>query len=214
MNGHPEPPPEGALIEAARRDAGLSVREAARRAQISEGWWRQVVKGYQTLSGGGYGLVRDVPAATIARMARAAGVEPEQLATAGERPDAAQAMRELRERPVPVPRPPVRAAPSPDEEAEAAVYEPVVLRRVKDLAAEGNLRPDGAAVFLAGGILPGMDPEMAGDLADGWDRAMRNPLLDAETAAGFAARTWVLLLDLRTRQDERRSGQNGALAHT
>ncbi len=39
-----------------RPEARLSVREAARRAGISEGWWRQVVKGYQSLSGGGVGL--------------------------------------------------------------------------------------------------------------------------------------------------------------
>jgi hypothetical protein len=94
MTRPPEPPPEGVLIESARRDAKLSVREAARRAGISEGWWRQVVKGYQSLSGGSFGTVRDVPADTVAKMAKAAGVTPEQLEGEGRRPDAAKILRE------------------------------------------------------------------------------------------------------------------------
>ena len=94
MTRPPEPPPEGVLIESARRDAKLSVREAARRAGISEGWWRQVVKGYQSLSGGSFGAVRAVPAETVAKMARAAGVTPEQMEGEGRRPDAAKILRE------------------------------------------------------------------------------------------------------------------------
>src|SRR5581483_11036709 len=65
----------------------ISVREAARRAGISEGWWRQVVNGYQSLSGGAYGTVR-APAETLARMAQAAGVTADDLTAAG-RADAA-----------------------------------------------------------------------------------------------------------------------------
>lgn len=95
MNRPPEPPPEGVLIEQARNQAKLSVREAARRAGISEGWWRQVAKGYQSLSGGAFGIVRDVPADTVAKMAKAAGVKPEQMETEGRRPDAARILREI-----------------------------------------------------------------------------------------------------------------------
>lgn len=100
MNDFPAPPPEGELITAARERARLSVREAARRAGISEGWWRQIVKGYQTLSGGGYGLLRG-PAETVARMAQVVEVTPQQLEDAG-RPDAANELRAL-ERPAPTP---------------------------------------------------------------------------------------------------------------
>jgi Helix-turn-helix domain len=88
----PDQPPEGILIESARRRAGLSVREAARRAGISEGWWRQIVKGYQSLSGGNRGEVKGPPD-TVAGMARVVGVTPEQMETEGQRPDAAREMR-------------------------------------------------------------------------------------------------------------------------
>lgn len=81
------------MITAARKQAGLSVREAARRAGISDGWWRQIVLGYQSLSGGGYGPVRG-PADTLARMAQVVGVTPEQLIDAG-RQDAAAELRDL-----------------------------------------------------------------------------------------------------------------------
>src|SRR5688500_14872622 len=93
VEGRPEPPPEGELIARTLKKAGISVREGARRAGISEGWWRQIVKGYQSLSGGGSGRVRG-PAETVARMAHAAGVSPAALTEAG-RPDAAQELNKL-----------------------------------------------------------------------------------------------------------------------
>jgi transcriptional regulator with XRE-family HTH domain len=114
VNGPPEPPPEGAVIEAARAAARLSVREAARRAGISEGWWRQVAPGYQTLSGGAHGDVR-APAETIARMARAAGAVPADLE--GCRPDAAAILAGMLKAEQ-APRP----APAPDEAVRAALY--------------------------------------------------------------------------------------------
>lgn len=98
MTRPPEPPPEGVLIESAREEAKLSVREAARRAGISEGWWRQVVKGHQSLSGGAYGIVRDVPAETVAWMANATGrVSPDELTKAG-REDAARELKDIQSR--------------------------------------------------------------------------------------------------------------------
>ena len=87
MPTRPAPPPWGALITAALRAAGLSAREAARRAGISEGRWRQITSGYQVVSAGIYAPVRG-PAATLARMAAVAGVTPAQLEQAG-RADAA-----------------------------------------------------------------------------------------------------------------------------
>jgi transcriptional regulator with XRE-family HTH domain len=87
MPTRPAPPPWGALITAALRQAGLSAREAARRAGLSEGRWRQITSGYQVVSAGVYAPVRG-PAATLARMASVAGVTPGQLEQAG-RADAA-----------------------------------------------------------------------------------------------------------------------------
>lgn len=89
MDTRPEPPPEGRLIEAATALQDISIREAARRAGISYGRWRQIVKGYQNIGPGIYGPVRNAPARTVAKMARAAGVTPAQLAAEGGRPDAA-----------------------------------------------------------------------------------------------------------------------------
>ena len=98
MADRPDPPPWGALIAAALRAAGLSAREAARRAGISEGRWRQITSGYQVVSPGVYAQVRG-PAGTLARMAAVAGVTPEQLTAAG-RDDAARVLlREQGDRP-------------------------------------------------------------------------------------------------------------------
>jgi hypothetical protein len=90
MSNRPDPPPWGALITAALGRAGMSAREAARRAGISEGRWRQITGGYQVVSAGVYAPVRG-PAATVAKMAAVVGVTAAQLAESG-RPDAAAAM--------------------------------------------------------------------------------------------------------------------------
>jgi hypothetical protein len=87
MKGRPEPPPWGALITAALARNGLSAREAARRAGLSEGRWRQITGGYQVVSPGVYAEVRG-PAGTLARMGAVADVTPAQLRAAG-RDDAA-----------------------------------------------------------------------------------------------------------------------------
>ncbi len=89
----PGPTPEGELIAFYLRRSGLSVREAARRTGISEGWWRQIQKGYQSLSGGGYGPVKGPPE-TLAKMALTLGVPPQRLTDIG-RPDAATALNRL-----------------------------------------------------------------------------------------------------------------------
>ncbi len=98
MADRPEPPPWGAMITAALAGRGMSAREAARRAGLSEGRWRQVTGGYQVVSPGVYAQVRG-PAATLARMAAVAGVTPDQLRSAG-RSDAADILaRQQQERP-------------------------------------------------------------------------------------------------------------------
>lgn len=117
MNRPPEPPPEGVLIEQARRDARLSVREAARRAGISEGWWRQVVKGYQPTGEGGY-ILRHAPAGTVAQMAAVVKLTPERMETEGQRPDAAEIIRQQGDSriaaPVTLPRPSGAVPPAPE----------------------------------------------------------------------------------------------------
>ena len=90
MAQRPAPPPWGALITKALVRAKLSAREAARRAGISEGRWRQIASGYQVVSAGVYAPVHG-PAMTLARMAAVVGVTPAQLRKAG-RPDAARAL--------------------------------------------------------------------------------------------------------------------------
>jgi hypothetical protein len=80
----PESPPEGRLIEDARkaRIPRLSQRKAAELAGLSEGRWRQIVTGYQSISAGVYAIVRG-PAETVANMARAVGVTAEQMRSVG-----------------------------------------------------------------------------------------------------------------------------------
>ncbi len=92
MAPRPDPPPWGTLITAGIRRAGLSAREAARRAEISEGRWRQITGGYQVVSPGVYAPVHG-PAGTVAKMAAVAGVTAAQLEQAG-RPDAAAELAE------------------------------------------------------------------------------------------------------------------------
>jgi hypothetical protein len=96
MTERPEPPPWGALITAALASEGISAREAARRAGLSEGRWRQITGGYQVVSPGIYAEVRG-PAATVARMAAVAGLTPAQLRAAG-RDDAAKVLAGQRDR--------------------------------------------------------------------------------------------------------------------
>src|SRR5580692_86725 len=97
-------PPYGELIERARGDAGLSKREAARRARISDAWWRYVTEGRQG----------DTPvpgtADTVAAMARVVGLSPERLEEEGQRKDAADVLRKMLREPQ---APRLRAAPEP-----------------------------------------------------------------------------------------------------
>ena len=88
----PEPTPEGALIRLAREAARIKTPAAARAARISTARWSQVEQGYETKPG--RYLPVSAPAATVAHMANAVGVEPERLAEAG-RPDAAKVLYEI-----------------------------------------------------------------------------------------------------------------------
>jgi transcriptional regulator with XRE-family HTH domain len=94
MTTKPGPQPEGKLITDARKRARLSGREAAKRAGISEGRWRQIVNGYMVVTKGVYSPVVGAPADTVARMAQSVDVTPEQL-VAAHRADAAEELRKL-----------------------------------------------------------------------------------------------------------------------
>ncbi|WNI16436.1 helix-turn-helix domain-containing protein [Actinacidiphila sp. ITFR-21] len=95
MTERPEAQPEGKLIEDALKTTGISQREAARRIGLSDARWRQIVSGYQSISG--YKAPVRGPAATVARMAHIVGVTPDQLADAG-RDDAAAKLRDITEK--------------------------------------------------------------------------------------------------------------------
>jgi transcriptional regulator with XRE-family HTH domain len=88
----PDQPAEGALLARAMIRERLSAREAAKRAGISEGRWRQIVSGYQSAKGQHIPVV--APAATLAHMAHALNIKPEELTTAG-RADAADVLSDL-----------------------------------------------------------------------------------------------------------------------
>ena len=90
----PEAPAEARLIDEAQKSAvpALSMRKAAEMAGMSDGRWRQIVKGYQ---GTGTGKIPVIaPDETLARMALVVGVTDSQLESAG-RPEAAGVLRLL-----------------------------------------------------------------------------------------------------------------------
>lgn len=90
-----DPPPEGRLIEQAREamPGKMSQNKAASRAGMSGTRWRQIVTG---VASGGKGIRLPVHgnAETVARMAQAVGVKPEQLVEV-DREDAAAQLRLL-----------------------------------------------------------------------------------------------------------------------
>jgi hypothetical protein len=88
----------GAYIEAAR--GGMSKREAARRAGISEGRWRQVVTGKQK-AGGGVVVPANPRRETVIAMARAVGADAnEALRRAGMSPSQAETFWRVPDAPV------------------------------------------------------------------------------------------------------------------
>lgn len=95
-SGPPQARPEGDLIKVAQKRARLSARKAAVLAGISEGRWRQIVNGYQTVRKDMHVSVRG-PDETVASMANAVGVTPDELAEAG-REEAAEFLREMQAR--------------------------------------------------------------------------------------------------------------------
>lgn len=89
----PPAPPEAVLIRLAREAADIRVAVAAKGAGVSVARWSQIETGSETRNGK-MSPVR-AKAGTIARMAREIGISPERMAAEGERPDAAEIIREI-----------------------------------------------------------------------------------------------------------------------
>lgn len=70
------------LIERRRLSRGVSVRRAAKRAELSEGRWRQIAKGYQQAARG-VRVPVNAPVETLARMASAVELHSDELDVVG-----------------------------------------------------------------------------------------------------------------------------------
>ena len=215
MDQRPEQPPEGRLLADAAERHRLSIREAARRAGLSYGRWRQITPGYQNVSPGSYAVVR-APARTLARMAGVVGVTPAQMEAAG-RADAAEVMREGTVVPLPtavVPRTPLAETialhrgesdvfPQMDEAMTAMVerHLPAVEAAVISAAIDSDTPvPRGEQVF------PGAPHE-----AERWDTLVRTGLGLFPDRGGFSLWQLVMLASVgRVRDDERRAGNPAA----
>ena len=86
--------PIGALIEDALKHLRpkLSQRKAAARAGMTDSWWRQMVNGATTINGKAVQV--NAPPETLARMARAVEIIPDDIRAVG-RPDVADALLRL-----------------------------------------------------------------------------------------------------------------------
>lgn len=73
-----KPSPIAIVVDDERKRLGYSIRHAADLASISEGRWRQIVKGYQQMAGGIKAPV-NAPAETLARMVAAVRINAEGL---------------------------------------------------------------------------------------------------------------------------------------
>jgi hypothetical protein len=137
MSKRPEPSPEGQLITAALKRSRLSAREAARRAELSEVRWRQIASGFQTVSG--QQIPVRGPADTVARMAKAVGLLPQQLAEVG-RGDAADELKALLGETAG----PEESSPGDDFEERIARIRanPEARKRLVDLLTAGLLRQE------------------------------------------------------------------------
>ena len=85
----PTPPPEADTISTALRRSSISQREASRRAGINESYWRRVIAGHNR------GVPVNASLITVARMAHAVGLTPDDLTASGGRPEVIEELRAL-----------------------------------------------------------------------------------------------------------------------
>lgn len=117
MSNDLPPTPEGQLLRRARELVipKLAIRAAAARIGMSAEQWGYAERGYTPGRGDRAPQPFRPPAATLARMARALDLTPERLETEGQRPDAAEVLREILRNE----QPPLRPVPAPPA---AALY--------------------------------------------------------------------------------------------
>lgn len=211
MNERPEQPPEGRLLAAATERSGLSIREASKRAGISYGRWRQVTSGVQHVSPGEFAAVH-APAKTLAKMAAAVGVTPEQMEAEGQRPDAAEAMRRPApgapswaapgSAPSPLPTPPQSEVFDAPTLAALAPKATAILRRLDEVREAGIPNPDGWQMF----------PDDH-ELALGW-QSLRSAGFAPEEALWYLSAGWAVREQEGRDEDRHRSGTSGALVRS
>jgi hypothetical protein len=134
--------PLGELLEAARTEVlQISVREAARRARMSEGRWRQIVLGMQAKGGGAIPV--KAPPRTVVAMSLAVGVDPAQaLRAAGAEASDVSVAAMVAE----VHQPRAAAAPRPD--TRKLVDEIERIRDMRGIPPEDKIRMVNAIVDL------------------------------------------------------------------
>jgi hypothetical protein len=155
-------PPEASLIRLARQAANIRMAAAAAEAGISLARWSHIENGHETRMG----IPKRVRAKadTLARMAGAlsalgaAGLSPERLETEGQRPDAAEILREMLRpsSPLRIVTPPPGTAghadpDAADEDAAASIIPVLVAKFGAGENGDGNL--DAEAVRVVGAQL-------------------------------------------------------------
>lgn len=148
----PAQPPEAAALRIARIRQNLSVSSAAERAGVSTSLWRQVEAGYTTPAKGVH-APKIAPAATLARMARAVDLQPDDLESQGHRPDAAAILREMARQ---------QEGSQPAVPAMADGLPPIRRREVDFSGSDPEVKPYLQGVrrdlYAALGILPSFGP--------------------------------------------------------
>ena len=137
-------PPEGKLIRSARERAipKVTIRAAAARIDISPEHWGNIERGYKSVSANEAPVRVEASAELMAKMAAVVHVTPEQMETRGQRPDAAEVMRETARRETAPPRlaePPLPEF-TPEMAADMAAWVDEVRLRV---ALARHHQPDG-----------------------------------------------------------------------
>lgn len=108
----PRPTPEGRLIRQVRNLSipKLTIPAAAARIGLSAEQWGYIERGYYPARDGNPPRPFSPPAVTLAKMAHALRITPERLESEGQRPDAAEMLREILRRPLPRATPEMAAA--------------------------------------------------------------------------------------------------------
>lgn len=171
------------LIESRRLALGASVRKAAAAAELSEGRWRQIAKGYQ-IAAQGVRVPVNAPPDTLARMAAAVRVRPDEMEKVGH-PQVAQLMRFMADGPprVGAPAGEVPSGSSPagaaahlsDEELIAELARRLESRRVHGLGEVGGGDVDRDSPPIATEVI---DAEVPG--SDAGSAASRGPGRDVQ----------------------------------